>query len=69
MARGLYFLVTPVAPSILRQVNCLLLGAVTLPNTLLTGQVRRDDTSHTLSTLNTSPMYSLLHKPLFNIFV
>uniref|UniRef100_A0A8C7D6Y2 Polynucleotide 5'-hydroxyl-kinase NOL9 n=1 Tax=Oncorhynchus kisutch TaxID=8019 RepID=A0A8C7D6Y2_ONCKI len=38
MARGLYFLVTPVAPSILRQVNCLLLGAVTLPNTLLTGQ-------------------------------
>ncbi|KAI1897122.1 hypothetical protein AGOR_G00079870 [Albula goreensis] len=35
MARGLYFLVTPVAPSVLRQVNCLLMGGVTLPHTLL----------------------------------
>ncbi|KAJ8369830.1 hypothetical protein SKAU_G00098580 [Synaphobranchus kaupii] len=34
-ARGLYFLVTPVAPSVLRQVNCLLMGGVTLPHTLL----------------------------------
>ncbi|XP_010873621.2 polynucleotide 5'-hydroxyl-kinase NOL9 [Esox lucius] len=38
MIRGLYFLVTPVAPSVLRQVNCLLLGAVSLPNVLFTGQ-------------------------------
>uniref|UniRef100_A0A4W5MJX5 Polynucleotide 5'-hydroxyl-kinase NOL9 n=1 Tax=Hucho hucho TaxID=62062 RepID=A0A4W5MJX5_9TELE len=38
MAHGLYFLVTPVSPSVIRQVNCLLLGAVTLPNILLTGQ-------------------------------
>ncbi|KAJ8390174.1 hypothetical protein AAFF_G00110480 [Aldrovandia affinis] len=37
-ARGLYFLVTPVAPSILRQVNCLLIGGVTLPHTLLRSQ-------------------------------
>ncbi|KAJ8016939.1 hypothetical protein DPEC_G00012560 [Dallia pectoralis] len=38
MARGLYFIVTPVAPSVLRQVNCLLLGANTLPSVLFTGQ-------------------------------
>ncbi|XP_064876907.1 polynucleotide 5'-hydroxyl-kinase NOL9-like isoform X2 [Oncorhynchus nerka] len=31
---------TPVAPSVLRQVNGLLLCAVTLPNILLTGQTR-----------------------------
>lgn len=31
MARGLYFLLTPVDPSILRKVNCLLLGAISLP--------------------------------------
>uniref|UniRef100_A0A8B9JH85 Polynucleotide 5'-hydroxyl-kinase NOL9 n=1 Tax=Astyanax mexicanus TaxID=7994 RepID=A0A8B9JH85_ASTMX len=36
MARGLYFLVTPVSPAALRQVNCLLLGEVTLPKMLLT---------------------------------
>ncbi|XP_023690702.2 polynucleotide 5'-hydroxyl-kinase NOL9 [Paramormyrops kingsleyae] len=35
MARGLYFLVTPVAPPVLRQVNCLLLGGIMLPHTLL----------------------------------
>ncbi|XP_035377210.1 polynucleotide 5'-hydroxyl-kinase NOL9 [Electrophorus electricus] len=38
MARGLYFLVTPVPPAVLRQVNCLLLGEVTLPKMLLTMQ-------------------------------
>ncbi|XP_039509061.1 polynucleotide 5'-hydroxyl-kinase NOL9 [Pimephales promelas] len=38
MARGLYFLVTPVSPSVLRHVNCLLLGEITLPKVLLTKQ-------------------------------
>ncbi|XP_036388316.1 polynucleotide 5'-hydroxyl-kinase NOL9 isoform X1 [Megalops cyprinoides] len=38
VGRGLYFLVTPVAPSVLRKVNCLLLGGVTLPHTLLRAQ-------------------------------
>ncbi|XP_060750933.1 polynucleotide 5'-hydroxyl-kinase NOL9 [Tachysurus vachellii] len=38
MARGLYFLVTPVPPATLRQVNCLLLGEITLPKLLLTVQ-------------------------------
>ncbi|MBN3317176.1 NOL9 kinase, partial [Atractosteus spatula] len=37
--RGLYFVVTPVPPSVLRQVNCLLLGGVTLPHTLLRTQL------------------------------
>ncbi len=40
MARGLYFLVTPVSASVLRHVNCLLLGEITLPKVLLTKQVR-----------------------------
>lgn len=40
MARGLYFLVTPVPPATLRQVNCLLLGEITLPKVLLTVQVK-----------------------------
>ncbi|XP_034733177.1 polynucleotide 5'-hydroxyl-kinase NOL9 [Etheostoma cragini] len=38
MARGLYFLLTPVDPSILRKVNCLLLGAISLPSCILTSQ-------------------------------
>lgn len=38
--RGLYFLLTPVEPSVLRNVNCLLLGAVPLPSCILTSQVR-----------------------------
>lgn len=38
MARGLYFLLTPVEPSVLRKVNCLLLGAVSLPAYILTTQ-------------------------------
>lgn len=38
--RGLYFLLTPVEPSVLRSVNCLLLGAVLLPSCILTSQVR-----------------------------
>ncbi|XP_044067655.1 polynucleotide 5'-hydroxyl-kinase NOL9 [Siniperca chuatsi] len=36
--RGLYFLLTPVDPSILRKVNCLLLGAISLPSCILTTQ-------------------------------
>lgn len=40
MARGLYFLLTPVDPSVLRNVNCLLLGAISLPSCILTTQVR-----------------------------
>lgn len=40
MVRGLYFLLTPVDPSILRKVNCLLLGAISLPPCILTTQVR-----------------------------
>lgn len=38
MARGLYFLLTPVDPSILRKVNCLLMGAISLPSCILTTQ-------------------------------
>lgn len=38
MARGLYFLLTPVDPSILRTVNCLLVGAISLPSCILTTQ-------------------------------
>ncbi|XDV46009.1 hypothetical protein PO909_013993 [Leuciscus waleckii] len=42
MARGLYFLVTPVSPSVLRHVNCLLLGEISLPKVLLTKQLGVD---------------------------
>ncbi|KAM3872556.1 polynucleotide 5'-hydroxyl-kinase NOL9 [Diretmus argenteus] len=38
MARGLYFLLTPVNPTVLRKVNCLLLGAISLPSCLVTTQ-------------------------------
>uniref|UniRef100_A0A7N8X0T9 Polynucleotide 5'-hydroxyl-kinase NOL9 n=1 Tax=Mastacembelus armatus TaxID=205130 RepID=A0A7N8X0T9_9TELE len=38
MVQGLYFLVTPVDPSILCKVNCLLLGAISLPSCILTTQ-------------------------------
>ncbi|XP_027867218.1 polynucleotide 5'-hydroxyl-kinase NOL9 [Xiphophorus couchianus] len=37
-ARGLYFLLTPVDPSVLRNVNCLLLGTISLPSCILTEQ-------------------------------
>lgn len=36
--RGLYFLLTSVDPSILRKVNCLLLGAISLPSCIITAQ-------------------------------
>ncbi|KAJ0064817.1 hypothetical protein NL108_015590, partial [Boleophthalmus pectinirostris] len=36
--RGLYYLLTPVDPSILRNVNCLLLGAISLPSCIVTTQ-------------------------------
>ena len=39
MVRGLYLLVTPVPPALLRRVNCLLLGEISLPKALLTTQV------------------------------
>ncbi|XP_071758729.1 polynucleotide 5'-hydroxyl-kinase NOL9 [Centroberyx gerrardi] len=38
MVRGLYFLLTPVDPSILRKVNCLLLGAISLPSCIVITQ-------------------------------
>lgn len=38
MARGLYFLLTPVDPSVLRKVNCLLLGAISIPSCIFTTQ-------------------------------
>ncbi|XP_053173666.1 polynucleotide 5'-hydroxyl-kinase NOL9 [Scomber japonicus] len=38
MVRGLYLLLTPVDPSVLRKVNCLLLGAISLPSCILTTQ-------------------------------
>ncbi|XP_061646921.1 polynucleotide 5'-hydroxyl-kinase NOL9 isoform X1 [Phyllopteryx taeniolatus] len=38
MARGLYFVLTPVDPTVLRKVNCLLLGAMSLPSCILTAQ-------------------------------
>lgn len=38
MARGLYFLLTPVDPSVLRDVNCLLFGAISMPSCVLTTQ-------------------------------
>lgn len=38
MARGLYFLLTPVEPSVLRKVNCLLIGGISLPSCILTKQ-------------------------------
>ncbi|XP_022618808.1 polynucleotide 5'-hydroxyl-kinase NOL9 [Seriola dumerili] len=38
MVRGLYFLLTPVDPSVLRKVNCLLLGAISLPSSIITSQ-------------------------------
>ncbi|XP_061908554.1 polynucleotide 5'-hydroxyl-kinase NOL9 [Entelurus aequoreus] len=38
MARGLYFVLTPLDPALLRKVNCLLLGTTTLPSYVLTTQ-------------------------------
>ncbi|XP_037539817.1 polynucleotide 5'-hydroxyl-kinase NOL9 [Nematolebias whitei] len=38
-ARGLYFLLTPMDPSTLRKVNCLLLGAISLPSCIFTAQL------------------------------
>ncbi|XP_051915405.1 polynucleotide 5'-hydroxyl-kinase NOL9 [Hippocampus zosterae] len=38
MTRGLYFVLTSVDPTILRTVNCLLLGATSLPSCILTAQ-------------------------------
>lgn len=38
MARGLYLLLTPVDPDVLRKVNCLLLGGISLPSCVVTTQ-------------------------------
>nr|XP_057906891.1 polynucleotide 5'-hydroxyl-kinase NOL9 [Doryrhamphus excisus] len=38
MARGLYFVLTPLDPALLCKVNCLLLGATSLPSCILTTQ-------------------------------
>ncbi|KAK7905118.1 hypothetical protein WMY93_017725 [Mugilogobius chulae] len=38
MVRGLYYLLTPVDPAVLRNVNCLLLGAISLPSCIVTTQ-------------------------------
>ncbi|XP_077569974.1 polynucleotide 5'-hydroxyl-kinase NOL9 [Stigmatopora nigra] len=43
MARGLYFVLTPLDPGVLRKVNCLLLGAVSLPSCILTSQSNLQD--------------------------
>ncbi|RXM94620.1 Polynucleotide 5'-hydroxyl-kinase NOL9 [Acipenser ruthenus] len=40
VARGLYFIVTPLSVERLRQVNCLLVGSVALPQDLFRSQVR-----------------------------
>lgn len=39
MQRGLYFVLTPVEPSVLAQVNCFLLGKVLLPSAIFTTQL------------------------------
>lgn len=49
MVRGLYFLLTPVDPIILRNVNCLLLGAISLPSCVLTSQDCDEDLPYVTS--------------------
>lgn len=47
--RGIYYLLTPVEPSILRHVNCLLLGAISLPSCIVTAQDCDEDTPYVTS--------------------
>ena len=68
MVRGLYLLVTPVPPALLRRVNCLLLGEISLPKALLTTQVDHTHThthTHTACTVLLSSshiMFGLITK-------
>lgn len=49
MVRGLYYLLTPVSPTVLRNVNCLLLGAISLPSCIITTQDCNEDTPYVTS--------------------
>lgn len=49
MVRGLYFLLTPVDPSVLRNVNCLLIGAISLPSCIVTTQRCDEDAPYVTS--------------------
>ncbi|XP_029139322.1 polynucleotide 5'-hydroxyl-kinase NOL9 [Protobothrops mucrosquamatus] len=40
MTRKLYYILTPVAPEILRRVNCLLIGNIAIPNCIFLNQAR-----------------------------
>lgn len=60
MVRGLYFLLTPVDPAILRKVNCLLLGGIVLPSCVLTAQVRPRPSSLALGLVPPKTIYTTL---------
>lgn len=47
--RGLYYLLTPVDPTVLRNVNCLLLGAISLPSCIITAQECDEDIPYVTS--------------------
>lgn len=49
MVRGLYYLLTPVDPTVLRSVNCLLLGAISLPSCIVTAQDCEEDLPYVTS--------------------
>lgn len=49
MVRGLYYLLTPVDPTVLRNVNCLLLGAISLPSCIFTTQDCEEDLPYVTS--------------------
>uniref|UniRef100_A0AAV2LZ97 Polynucleotide 5'-hydroxyl-kinase NOL9 n=1 Tax=Knipowitschia caucasica TaxID=637954 RepID=A0AAV2LZ97_KNICA len=49
MVRGLYHVLTPVDPAILRNVNCLLLGAISLPSCIVTIQESDEDLPYVTS--------------------
>ncbi len=70
MARGLYFLVTPVSASVLRHVNCLLLGEITLPKVLLTKQVRESTLYTTVKRCGVSNFFYVFERsPNFSLVV
>ncbi|XP_033826171.1 polynucleotide 5'-hydroxyl-kinase NOL9 [Periophthalmus magnuspinnatus] len=49
VVRGLYYLLTPVDPSVLRSVNCLLVGAISLPSCIVKTQGCDEDTPYITS--------------------
>lgn len=49
MVRGLYYLLTPIDPNVLRNVNCLLLGAISLPSCIITTQDCEEDLPYVTS--------------------